>query len=80
MASVRIERIEIGAFGCLSGVVIEPSDGINLIEADNESGKSTLAAFIKFILYGFSSTRSQSIAETSASCISRGTERARSGA
>lgn len=63
MASVRIERIEIGAFGCLSGVVIEPSDGINLIEADNESGKSTLAAFIKFILYGFSSTRSQSIAE-----------------
>lgn len=63
MVSVRIERIEIGAFGCLSGVVIEPSDGINLIEADNESGKSTLAAFIKFILYGFSSTRSQSIAE-----------------
>ncbi len=63
MASVRIERIEIGAFSCLSGVVIEPSDGINLIEADNESGKSTLAAFIKFILYGFSSTRSQSIAE-----------------
>lgn len=63
MASVRIDRIEIGAFGCLSGVVIEPSDGINLIEADNESGKSTLAAFIKFILYGFSSTRSQSIAE-----------------
>lgn len=61
--ATRIERIEIGAFGCLSDVVLTPATGINLIEAPNEAGKSTLAAFIKFVLYGFSSTRSQSVAE-----------------
>lgn len=63
MMATRIERIEIGAFGCLSDVVLTPATGINLIEAPNEAGKSTLAAFIKFVLYGFSSTRSQSVAE-----------------
>ena len=63
MMATRIERIEIGAFGCLSDVVLTPAPGVNLLEAPNEAGKSTLAAFIKFVLYGFSSTRSQSIAE-----------------
>ena len=63
MMATRIERIEIGAFGCLSDVVLTPASGVNLLEAPNEAGKSTLAAFIKFVLYGFSSTRSQSIAE-----------------
>ncbi len=47
-----IERIDINSFGKLSGFSIELSDGINVIEGKNESGKSTLAEFIKFMLYG----------------------------
>jgi len=33
---------------------LDLSDGINVIEGKNESGKSTIAAFIKFMLYGLS--------------------------
>ncbi len=50
-----IERIDINSFGKLSGFSLELSDGINIIEGANESGKSTLAEFIKFILYGMQS-------------------------
>ncbi len=52
---ISIERIDITAFGKLSAVSIQPSDGINIIDAPNESGKSTLAAFVKFVLYGMKS-------------------------
>lgn len=61
--SVIIERIEINAFAGLKEVLVEPAEGINLITAPNESGKSTLAAFIKFIFYGFAGTRQQSISD-----------------
>ena len=61
--SVIIERIEINSFAGLKEVLVEPSEGINLITAPNESGKSTLAAFIKFIFYGFAGARQQSISE-----------------
>ena len=47
-----IEKIEIESFASHRGVVLELSDGINLIEGTNESGKSSIADFIKFILYG----------------------------
>lgn len=60
-AVTAIERIEITAFGGLKDVLITPTSGINLFTAPNESGKSTLAAFIKFIFYGFAGTRVQSV-------------------
>ncbi len=55
MMRISIERIDISAFGKLSAVSIQPSEGINIIDAANESGKSTLAAFVKFVLYGIKS-------------------------
>lgn len=60
---IFIEKIEIAAFGMLKNTVIVPSEGINLFCAPNESGKTTVASFIKFVLYGFSGARTQSIRE-----------------
>ena len=51
---MRICEIKIGQFGGIKNKDIPLHAGINLIMGDNESGKSTLCAFIKFVLYGFS--------------------------
>ena len=48
-----IESIDIIRFGGLSEVKFELSDEASVIEGDNESGKSTVSAFIKYMLYGF---------------------------
>lgn len=48
-----IESIKINAFGCLRDRTYELGAGMNIIEGENESGKSTLAAFIRYMLYGF---------------------------
>ncbi len=59
-----IERIEIKNFGQLSNMALEFSDKINVIEGQNEAGKSTIAAFIKYMLYGFgASENSDSVGE-----------------
>lgn len=50
---MRILKIEIESFGKLDGFVLEPARGITLIEGENESGKSTLLAFLRFAFYGF---------------------------
>ena len=60
---IIIERIDISAFGGIKNLSLTPSKGINLITAPNESGKSTIAAFIKFIFYGFGGQRKQALAE-----------------
>ena len=49
-----IEKINIGSFGKLSDRVFELQSGVNIVEGKNESGKSTLSEFIKFIFYGLS--------------------------
>lgn len=49
---MTINKISITNFGKLSNLCIEPSDGMNIIFAPNESGKSTLLSFVKFIFYG----------------------------
>lgn len=49
-----IETIKIGSFGKLSRKEIELTDGMNVIEGNNESGKTTLCEFIKFVFYGLS--------------------------
>ena len=48
-----IEKIYIKTFGMLTDFALEFSPTINVIEGENESGKSTIAAFIKYMLYGF---------------------------
>ena len=48
-----IHRIHIKSFGSIDDTTMDFSDSINVIEGQNESGKSTIAAFIKYMLYGF---------------------------
>ena len=43
-------------FGCLDGDTLELKDGLNVINAPNESGKSTWCAFIRAMLYGIDSS------------------------
>lgn len=50
-----IEKIYIDTFGKLSGTELILGEGVNIIEGANESGKSTIASFIKFIFYGVTS-------------------------
>ncbi len=61
--NVTIEKIEIISFGKLKNAVLNPAKGINILSAPNESGKTTLAAFIKFVFYGFAGTRTKSLQE-----------------
>ncbi len=49
-----IESLHIGDFGGTKNRDISFENRINIIEGANESGKSTLASFISFMLYGFS--------------------------
>ncbi len=57
---MKIKEISIIQFGKLRNLTISPSEGMNVIFGQNESGKSTLLAFIKFVLYGLA-RRSPSI-------------------
>lgn len=61
--NVIIEKIEIISFGKLKNVYVNASEGINILSAPNESGKSTLASFIKFVFYGFSGSRMQTLSD-----------------
>lgn len=47
-----IKEINIKSFGPLIDKTITPVEGLNIIEGCNESGKSTVAMFIKYMLYG----------------------------
>lgn len=51
---MKILRLEITEFGGLRERVIELGEGLNILEGQNESGKSTVLAFIRFMLYGLS--------------------------
>ena len=48
-----IERIYIKSFGMITDMTLDFSEDINVIVGRNEAGKSTIAAFIKYMLYGF---------------------------
>ena len=52
-----IERIEIGHFGNIDDLSHDLGPGLNVIEGANESGKSMIAAFIRYMLYGFGTHR-----------------------
>ncbi len=54
-----IERIDIKSFGKLENLTLEFSDTVNVIEGQNEAGKSTIAAFIKYMLFGFDTNESE---------------------
>ncbi len=61
--NVVIERIEILSFGKLKNAVVTANSGINILSSPNESGKSTLAAFIKFVFYGFAGGRKHALSD-----------------
>ncbi len=66
-----IENINIKNFGKLSDFKLEFCDGINIIEGKNESGKSTICSFIKFMFYGLSpepDERAKEISWNSGNC------------
>ena len=49
---MRITEINISEFGSLKNKVISPAEGMNIIYGENESGKSTILLFIKYMFYG----------------------------
>lgn len=63
MKKLTIDRIYITSFGKLERVVVDPSQGLDVLCLPNESGKTTYAMFIKFIFYGFVGTRNRTVAE-----------------
>ena len=58
-----IEKIVIKSFGRINDMTFEFSDGVNIIEGENESGKSTIAAFIRYMLYGFTDDGKEGLEE-----------------
>ena len=58
-----IEKIVIKSFGRITDMTLEFSDKVNVIEGENESGKSTIAAFIRYMLYGFTDEASEGVDE-----------------
>ena len=52
-----IERIEINHFGNINDLAYDFGPRLNVIEGPNESGKSMIAAFIRYMLYGFGAHR-----------------------
>lgn len=53
-----IKRLD-ATFGKLEGESLELHDGLNVISAPNESGKSTWCAFVRAMLYGVDSSERQ---------------------
>ena len=58
-----IEKVIIKSFGRITDMTLEFSDKVNVIEGENEAGKSTIAAFIKYMLYGFDDDKGGEISE-----------------
>lgn len=57
-----IDELIIDNFGKLNNKKIKLESGINIIYGENESGKSTMVAFIKAMLFGLNKTRARNIA------------------
>ena len=49
---MKLKKLQINGFGNSENKIIELKDGINLLYGSNESGKSTIANFIKSVFYG----------------------------
>jgi uncharacterized protein YhaN len=58
-----IKKIIIKSFGMITDMTLEFSDGVNVVEGQNEAGKSTIAAFINYMLYGFGESTGDGVSE-----------------
>ena len=54
---MRIEKLYIRGFGKLEDFTLELSEGLNVMYGPNESGKSTIMAFVKAVFYGLQGGR-----------------------
>ncbi len=59
---MQFRRLE-ATFGRLDHASLSLCDGLNIIEAPNESGKSTLLAFLRVMLYGLSTRERGALAD-----------------
>ncbi len=53
---MRLDKLHIKAFGKWTDLTLDFADGFNLIYGDNESGKTTVMAFLKMMFYGSGKT------------------------
>ena len=58
-----VKEIHVRSFGTLRDYDAFPSRGLNVISGPNESGKTSIAMFIKFMLYGLPGTRGAAATE-----------------
>jgi len=58
---MRLLRLEIENFGKLCGYTLDMTDGLNVVCEENGFGKSTVAAFIKAMLYGLPATTKRNL-------------------
>ena len=49
------------SFGCLEGRSLELGEGLNILYAPNESGKSTWCAFLRTMLYGMTHLENKTV-------------------
>ena len=49
---MKIDKVQINAFGKLQDKFIDFEDGINIVLGENESGKSSTLKFIASMFYG----------------------------
>ena len=60
---MKLIEIYVAGFGKISGMRLSLSDGLNILKRENGFGKTTLAVFIKAMLYGLDKTKKQSVKE-----------------
>ncbi len=63
---MKIERIQIDGFGCHKDLMLSFNQDFNILYGKNESGKTTLLAFIQAVFYGFDDTPGASAPRTRA--------------
>ncbi len=56
-----IKKINITSFGGISGKTVEFDDGLNLVYAPNEGGKSTITSFVSAMLFGIPLNKAKGI-------------------
>ena len=62
---MKIVSIHVVAFGKLKNVNLQLNSGINVLQHTNGFGKTTLASFIRAMLYGFTYTRQKGATDVS---------------
>lgn len=60
---MQIKKIRIDEYGSLKDRELVLDNGINVIEGNNESGKSTILSFIRFMLYGMPRKSASAVTE-----------------